>query len=102
MSELAAKSPTELLFDQKGDFKALHAAQAWCDKHGVSFGSTERGRPVGLLVGDYAISKWTRMDTAERAALDGTLEGDMRAGPIRLRLKAAALGRLAVPFETGP
>ncbi|MBB5875857.1 hypothetical protein [Xanthomonas sp. 3498] len=78
-------------FNDTGDFAALRAAEAWCRERGVSYGSQQRGAPIGLLVGDYAIAKWRNLSKAERAALHGTITGDTRNGPVVLRIKISTL-----------
>jgi len=82
-----------LKFDQQGDFAALYAAQAWCREHGVSYGSTDRTRTIGLLVGEYCIAKWHNLTRKERREVDGTITGDARNGPLHLRINRAALAR---------
>ena len=75
------------IFDQTGTFQAAYAAEDWCRANGYSIGSAERGSPRGLLKGDYVIAKWRNLSKAERAALHGTMEGDMRNGPVVIRLR---------------
>ena len=77
----------EKVFDQKGTFEALHAAQRWLRERGYSYGSTCACCPVGVLHGDYLIAKWRNLTRQERAELDGALDGDFREGPLTLRLK---------------
>ncbi len=78
------------VFQQTGDFVAMHLAEDWCKDQGISVGSGERGRPRGLLRGDFTIAKWRNLNENERAALDGEMTGDMRNGPITIQMKAAA------------
>ena len=82
-------------FNQAGDFQAIGAACAWCRAHGVSYGSMQRGSPIGMLAGDFSISKWRGMTPRERAALDGRITGDMRNGPVRVEICRAALARVS-------
>lgn len=77
----------ELVFDQKGTFKALDAACQWCRDNGVSFGSSSATGPTGLLRGDYVIAKWHNLSKVEREQLDGTMSGDFREGPVVIRLR---------------
>lgn len=90
-------APTEagaelvITFDQAGAFEATHAAEEWCREHGVSYGSSERGNPRGLLVGDYLIAKWKNLTPKERQECHGTMTGDGRYGPITIRISRAAL-----------
>lgn len=76
------------VFDQEGDFNAFYAAQAWCDENGISYGSMQRNDPIGLMRGNYFISKWRYIEKKERDELDGTMTGDMRNGPVIITLKA--------------
>lgn len=76
-------------FRAEGEFAAMYEAQDWCRARGISVGSAERGSPRGLLVGDYLIAKWRNLNAAERTALHGTMEGDMRVGPVRVHIKGA-------------
>lgn len=74
-------------FNQVGDFEAVHAAEEWCRKNGISVGSTQAGSPIGLLYGDYLISKWRNLNDKAREALDGTMTGDIRNGPVTINIK---------------
>jgi hypothetical protein len=75
-----------LCFTGEG-FEAFSAATSWCRRNGYSYGSTQRDDPIGLLKGDYAIAKWRNLSMAERAGLDGTIEGDKRNGPVYVHLR---------------
>jgi hypothetical protein len=88
---LALKTALVIRFDQTGDFAAINAARQWCRQNGVSFGPLDRFDVVGLMVGDYAISKWHNMTEKEKKACDGTITGDFRNGPLTLRISRAAL-----------
>ena len=77
----------ELVFDQKGTFEAMYAAERWCRDNGVSFGSSCAMSPTGLLRGEYRIAKWRNLSAKERAQLDGTMSGDFRNGPVTIRLR---------------
>src|SRR3546814_9995593 len=77
----------EIVFDQKGTFKALEAARQWCRDNGVSYGSSCAMSPTGLLRGDYCIAKWRNLTPKERKQLDGTMSGDMRERPVTIRLR---------------
>jgi hypothetical protein len=83
-----------VVFDQSGDFSAINAARDWCGERGVSVGQMQRDEPMGLLVGEYFISKWRNMTKAERAELDGVITGDKRNGPVTLTIRRAALTRI--------
>lgn len=79
-----------LVFSEEGDFEACNAAEAWCRNNGVSFGTAQRGSPRGLMRGVVEIGKWRTMTAREIKALDGTMEGDMRNGPVIIEIKDAA------------
>ncbi|EHL99334.1 hypothetical protein HMPREF9946_03096 [Acetobacteraceae bacterium AT-5844] len=84
-------------FDGEAAFEAYDKARRWCRERGVSLGSMQRGAPTGLLLGDFSIAKWRNLSVAERAALDGTIEGDFRHGPVRIVILSQALrARLAM------
>jgi hypothetical protein len=83
----------EMTFKGQRDFEALHLAEEWCRANGYSYGRLERGAPIGLLRGDFDISKWRGMTAAEREALHGTMStSDLsyRHGPVVIRIKAMA------------
>ena len=81
-----------IVFDQKGTFAAFYAAQDWCRENGISYGSSQRGAPIGLMRGDFDISKWRNMTSAEQKELDGVMTGEMREGPVTISLKTRAMG----------
>ncbi len=74
-------------FTGKTDFAAARAAERWCEEHGYSVGRSQRGSPRGLLRGNYDIQKWRNLTASDRAALDGTMTGDMRNGPVVVWIK---------------
>jgi hypothetical protein len=73
-------------FDQPGDFEAMYAAEAFLAAAGFSVGSTQRGDPRGIMFGDYDIAKWRNLNGREREALHGTMTGNMREGPVTVRI----------------
>lgn len=93
---MSAQAPGFLTvrFDQDGDFAALYAARVWCRERGVSYGSTDRTHTIGLMVGDFCIAKWNNLTRKERLAVDGTITGDARHGPLTLRINRAAITRV--------
>lgn len=86
----------KLNFDGETPFAACREAETWCGAHGLSIGSMERNAPRGLLFGEYDISKWGGLNSAERGQLHGTMEGDMRHGPITITIKPEHEHRLSV------
>lgn len=84
--------PTEtgfcIRFDADGDFRAVGEAERWLEEQGISYGSMQRGAPIGLMRGDVAIAKWRNLSREERDALDGTMESvSFRHGPVFVRLR---------------
>jgi hypothetical protein len=77
-----------IVFDVAGDFNAMRAAEHWCAEHGISVGRQQRGSPRGLLRGSWDIQKWRNLNAQERRDLDGTMTGDMKSGPVTIRMKA--------------
>jgi hypothetical protein len=80
-------SEIAMTFANTGDFAAMYAAEDWCKQNGYSVGSSQRGSPRGLLRGDWLIAKWRNLTAAERRQLDGQMTGDMRNGPVTVRVK---------------
>lgn len=77
---------TEITFASAHEFHAVRSAEHWCADHGYSVGEMQRGSPRGLLAGDYAVAKWRNLTIAEREQLDGVMEGDMRHGPVTVKI----------------
>ncbi|WP_208787097.1 hypothetical protein [Yersinia canariae] len=78
----------QLLFEQKGDFQAWYACQAWLNDRGYSYGQTSARAPgAGVLKGDFCIAKMHNLTKREISQLDGIVDGNFRDGPVCLRLK---------------
>lgn len=73
--------------DPVNDFGAMHKAMDWCREHGISVGRMQAGAPRGLLYGDFDIQKWRNLRPVDIAALDGRMVGDMRHGPVTIRVR---------------
>ncbi len=80
-------------FKDAGDFAAVRAAEDWCAKYGLAVGAMERGKPRGILFGDYDIAKWHNLRQADKDALHGTMTGDMRNGPVLVVVDEHAVRR---------
>jgi hypothetical protein len=78
------------VFDQKGTFAALNAAEKFLRERGFSFASSCAVGPQGILFGNYMIAKWRNLTVKERAQLHGVITGDGREGPVRVTLSAFA------------
>ncbi len=74
-------------FRDAGLFEAATSAEMWCSENGYSVGRMQGKSPRGLLRGNYDIQKWRNLTAADRAALDGTMTGDMRNGPVVVWIK---------------
>lgn len=70
-------------------FDAYHAACAWLDQNGYSHGPTSVDGPVAIFKGACIVSKWRNLSAKERKTVDGLLDGDIRDGPVRVRLKVS-------------
>lgn len=78
-------------FNQKGTFEACYAAEAWCQENGISWGPMDGpGNPIGLMLGDFHIAKWTNLTRQEQAACHGTMTGNFREGPVVITMKEVA------------
>lgn len=85
----------EIIFNDKGTFQAKYAAENWCRDNNISYGSSCADSPIGLLRGNYTISKWRDLTAKQRKELDGTMEGNFRDGPVTIRLIDGAALTLA-------
>lgn len=82
---------TEITFNQTGDFAAVNAACNWLRDRGYSIGSMCMDMPIGILKGDWSITKWRNLTIKERKQLDGQLvSNDFRNGPVVIQLKDPA------------
>ena len=62
-------------FEHTGeDWSGLIAAEHWLRFNGYSFGSMQRGEPIGVVKGKCVISKWHSMTKREHRQLDGTIK----------------------------
>jgi hypothetical protein len=82
----------KIVFKQPGDFEAFHAAEQWCRDNGISFGSMERGNPIGLMRGNWSISKWSNMTKKEQSECHGTMtaKAGFRSGPVTITMEGGA------------
>ncbi|HZZ77144.1 MAG TPA: hypothetical protein VFE62_01415 [Gemmataceae bacterium] len=84
----AQRTSTSLTFEGGSDFEAINKAEAFLKTAGFSCGSMQRGEPIGIMHGDYLISKWRGMTPPEREQLHGqiTAETSFRSGPVHIDL----------------
>lgn len=78
-----------ITFHRKGEFEAYRDAKKWCEENGYSYGSMQRTAPIGLLKGNWTISKWRNLDSKQRKQLHGTMTcvTSFREAPIHIVLK---------------
>ena len=76
-------------FTDAGTFEALHAAQKWLTQNGYSYGSSCVMHSIPVMKGDFIIAKWKNLTKGEIKQLDGEVSGELREGPITVRLKVA-------------
>ncbi len=81
------------VFESDKPFGAMRSAERFLEDRGFAFGAAQRGAPRGVLLGAYHIRKWGDLSDDEKAALDGQMTGDMRYGPVTVRIKRDALSR---------
>lgn len=81
----------EKVFEQTDDFEAMRAAKKWCAENNISCGRLQGDDPIGLKRGDWTIEKWRNLSDADKDFLDGTMQGDMRYGPVTVELKMILL-----------
>lgn len=95
------KTYTRTFTQQPGaePFTAMHDAERWLKALGFSYGTLQRGAPIGILHGEWTISKWRNMTAAEQRELHGAItSADFREGPVivGLRETCPALAMVAV------
>lgn len=78
-----------ITFTQEGTFQAYSAACKWCEENGYSHGSMQGCSPIGILKGDWTISKWRNLNQKQRDELDGTMSciTSFREAPVHIVLK---------------
>lgn len=77
------------VFEDAGDFQAYYRATEWLSANGYSYGSMQADAPIGIMKGDWSISKWRNLSPAEIKQLDGIITGDKRSGPVTVELTEA-------------
>lgn len=90
---------TVIEFRNAGTFEAMRAAEAWLDERGFSVGPSQVGGPRAIWHGDCCISKWRNLSAAERRAVHAVMEGELREGPVRIRLMPGASPAARAAFD---
>lgn len=92
-----------IFHDLGDDFEACRAATDLLKAAGFSIGSMERGKPRGILFGDFAIAKWRNLSHVEVRQLHGLMEvppsGRFRTGPVYVTLTNDAPPEARAAFE---
>jgi hypothetical protein len=89
-----------IVFESTVPFGAMRAAERFLAERGFSCGENQRGAPRGILAGAYYVRRWSDLSDLERRALDGTMTGDMRLGPVTVTINHAATVRASWPIRT--
>jgi hypothetical protein len=65
-----------ITFEGTENFEAISKAEAFLKKAGFSYGSMQRGAPIGFAYGDCLISKWRNLLSGDKDQLDGQISTD--------------------------
>lgn len=75
------------IFNNKGTFNAIHAAEDFARKKGYSIGSMCGSMPIALKKGNWNIAKWRNFTSLERLDIDGHItSNDFREGSVIVEL----------------
>lgn len=77
----------EKIFDEQGEYAAMHAAEKWLETNGFSVGPMQRDAPRLIAKGEAVPNKYRNYDDDEIEAFDGVMIGNYRNGPVKVRLK---------------
>jgi len=74
------------IFNNKGTFAAIHAAEEYCKSKGYSVGIMDGDSPIALVHRPMNyIAKWHNLSHADRESVDGVIESeDFRKGPVKV------------------
>ena len=77
-------------FKENGTFQSMYAAQKWLRDKGYDYGSTSAMHPTAVMKGDYSSYplpwKMKNFTAKEKASVHGIITGDMREGPVFVKL----------------
>ena len=85
-------------FNNVGTWEANRAAEAWLDARGFSVGPSQVDGPRAIWHGDCCISKWRNLSAQEKRAVHAVMEGDIRQGPVHIRLMSGATEQARAAF----
>jgi hypothetical protein len=74
-------------FKVSGTFESYYAACKWLSENGYSYGSMQGDAPIGIMKGEWNISKWRNMTSKEQKSLDGVMTGEFREGEVVVSIK---------------
>jgi hypothetical protein len=89
------------------DFSALNDAEKYLTDRGFSFGpGCAASRKAGILYGrDWVIAKWRNLTPLEQRQCHGVIEGERRAGPVKVSIfftaPAFAIAAVSAPETIG-
>lgn len=87
-------------FRGERDFEAHEAACLFLKARGFSVGEMERHNPIGAVLGEAMIGKWSKLDAEERAEIQVVLlADDFRNGPVKALLDQRAPSTARIAFE---
>lgn len=80
--EIGKKIKDVQVFDEKGTFKSLYAAQSYLRSNGYSYGSSSRIHPIAAMKGEYELpQKWYNMSDLDKTLIDAVIvSNDFREG----------------------
>lgn len=75
-------------FKANGTFQSYYDAVQWLEDNGYSHGSMCGDKPMGIMKGDWSISKWKNLTNKQIKELDGTMtSSDFREGDVIINIK---------------
>ena len=87
------------------NFGSLEAARDYLARRGFSFGPLQGGSPIGILLGEAVIGKWSRLSPEDRADLHGVMTavaGDYRRGAVTIAIRPDAPSAVIEAFRSTP
>jgi hypothetical protein len=77
----------EKQFEAEGTWNAMYSALRWVNENGYEEGCTCAMMPMAIMKGKYNLPwKWKNMTAKERNSVHGVVTGDMRDGPVLVRI----------------
>lgn len=77
-------------FKVPGTFESIYAANKWLTDNGYDYGSSDATKPTAITIGNYYSHglphKWHNFDKEDLKKICGCITGDMRDGPVIVRI----------------